>query len=355
MMLTSKEELIETHLGLAQSLAQQVWRSAPHALELDEMRAIANFGLVDAADRWLPYCEKRDFDPNRLEYFKPFVVRRVRGALIDAIRASDWATRSLRTRAKQLQDASSGKVLSYSELARRTGMTEAEVRSTERGMSRRPVSLEAEELELGSEQDVESSVFTQMMLTRVVSTIQRLDADQQVVLALHYFHGMQLQAVAAEMGVSESKASQLHASAVLAVHREMLLAAKQAEGRGKHVSYWQTFQRECYDTAKKSGFHDNDSDEPELGGLQHARRLMLIVCEVTEAFEELRKGADVTEVWFEEGDGAVKKPEGVPVELADVVIRIGDFCEAAGIDLGAAIEAKMAFNKTRERLHGKAF
>jgi RNA polymerase sigma factor for flagellar operon FliA len=223
------EALVHQYQSLAQSLAQQVWRTAPHALEMDELMGIAYLGLVSAAKRWHPYCEERGYSPDALEYFKPFVVRRVRGALIDAIRSSDWATRSLRTRAKALQAAGQDKGLSDTELAQRSGMSVQEVRNTIRGMSQRPVSMEAEELDPVAGRSVESDVFTSDVLNNVVGTIRDLDLDQQVVLTLHYFEGLQLQQVARTMGISESRASQLHAKAVLAVHEQMLTTAQQRE------------------------------------------------------------------------------------------------------------------------------
>lgn len=224
-----QESLIRNHMGLAQSLAMQVWRTAPHALDLDDLRAIAYYGLTMAADRWNPYCAERGFDPGALEYFKPFVVRRVHGALIDAIRASDWATRSLRTKARALQDAGQDKGLSHAELAERTGMTVTEVRATVRGMAQRPVSLEAEELDPDSDHDVESSAFTSEILATVVDVVGTLPGDQQAVVALHYYKGLQLQEVARQMGITESRASQLHAKAVLTVHEAMMVAATHSE------------------------------------------------------------------------------------------------------------------------------
>jgi len=217
--------LIEHYLGLAQSLAQQVWRTAPHALDLDELRAIASLGLVDAADRWHPYCERNNFDPGRVEFFRPFVVRRVHGALIDALRSADWATRSLRTRAKALQEAGSDRGLPETELAERAGMTVAEVRATVRGMAQRPVSLEAVELDPACGHDVESSVAARHILGEVVAAVRGLDRDQQTVVALHYHRGLQLQEVARTMGITESRASQLHAEAVLTIHTVMVAAA----------------------------------------------------------------------------------------------------------------------------------
>jgi len=219
--------LVEQYMGLAQSLAQQVWRTAPHDLELDELRAIAYMGLVDAAHRWYPYCEKRGFSPDALEFFRPFVTRRVYGSLIDAMRSSDWATRSLRTRAKALVDAGADRGLSHTELAERTGMSLAEVRSTIRGMAARPVSLEAEELDIDAQFDVESSVVASRILEKLVEVIQGLDFEQQIVIALHYHEGLQLQQVASLMGITKTRASQLHAEAVLTVHAAMLIAISQ--------------------------------------------------------------------------------------------------------------------------------
>ncbi len=218
--------LVESHLALAQALAQQVWRTAPHALDADELRAIAYLGLVGAVNRWKPYCAEKGYSPEALEFLKPFVVRRVKGALYDAIRASDWATRSLRTRAKALADAGADRGnLTHAQLAERTGMTEAEVRATVRAMAQRPVSLDAEELDPGADDDVESSVFTRTVLDQAVTAIRDLADDQQIVIALHYHRGLQLQEVARAMGITESRASQLHARAVLAIHAAMREAA----------------------------------------------------------------------------------------------------------------------------------
>jgi RNA polymerase sigma factor for flagellar operon FliA len=224
------DQLISEYLGLTQALARQEYRKAPHALELDELTGIAYLGLVSAARRWHAYCQEKNHDPHAVQFFKPFVVQRVRGAIIDAIRKSDWATRSLRTRTKALQNAGQDKGASEQELADRSGLTIKEVRSTIQGMSqRRPMSIEAEELDLTGGVGVESDAFTGHVLGAVVDTIRELEPEQQVVLTLHYFKGLQLQQVAKAMGISESRASQLHARAVLAVHEQMITAVQHRE------------------------------------------------------------------------------------------------------------------------------
>ena len=118
-------------------------------------------------------------------------------------------------------------------------------------------------------------------------------------------------------------------------------------GAKRSISEWQV---DSLATATASGFHDEPySDDPESVALS----FMLINGEVNEAFEEVRDGHELTETYYRPENLA--KPEGVPSELADAVIRIMDFCGKHGINLEEAIETKAAYNKTREFRHGKQF
>ena len=110
--------------------------------------------------------------------------------------------------------------------------------------------------------------------------------------------------------------------------------------------------KDAYGNSKAHGFHENEDREKSI-----PEKLVLIHAEVSEALEHYRtRNADyegvthgLDEVWFD-GKG---KPDGFAVELADVVIRIGDLCGQLGIDLTHAVMQKMAYNKTRPYKHGK--
>ena len=76
-------------------------------------------------------------------------------------------------------------------------------------------------------------------------------------------------------------------------------------------------------------------------------KLMLITTEVAEAAEDVRTGAMRT-VMSDSG-----KPEGLPSELADIVIRVMDVCGGLGIDLDEEIRIKVAYNRRRPAMHNK--
>lgn len=97
----------------------------------------------------------------------------------------------------------------------------------------------------------------------------------------------------------------------------------------------------AYRDAKRAGWHETPRTFGDVVALIHT--------EVSEAFEEYRDGAGPTEVLVDRDTG---KPEGIPIELADVVIRVADYCGEAGIDLAAAIKQKLRFNRVRPHRHG---
>jgi NTP pyrophosphatase (non-canonical NTP hydrolase) len=101
---------------------------------------------------------------------------------------------------------------------------------------------------------------------------------------------------------------------------------------------------ESYTTAVEKGWWaEGEGTDRSIG-----MALMLMVSELSEALEEHRNGKALDEIWYQPNG----KPEGIAVELADVIIRIADLVGHHKMPLVRALTEKLAYNKTREFRHG---
>jgi RNA polymerase sigma factor for flagellar operon FliA len=208
----------------ARAEAWKAFQRAPHALELDELHSIALTGLAQARARWLAYTEKYGYDPHATQFYMAFCLRRIRGAILDAMRANDWVTRSARTRAKKLRDAGEGH-LGEAELIAATGLSAQEIRDTVAAVAARPVSLDAEPQDVAdASEDVEGSAVVTSVLEAVAAAISGLDELSRTLLVLHYHEGLPIPAAAASLGVRPEEARAACERGVCAVHDAMLLA-----------------------------------------------------------------------------------------------------------------------------------
>jgi NTP pyrophosphatase (non-canonical NTP hydrolase) len=114
--------------------------------------------------------------------------------------------------------------------------------------------------------------------------------------------------------------------------------------------------KEVHQNAVNHGWWEKEREFGSLIALMHS--------ELSEALEEYRNGHDLNGTYYscsgKSGDCTLgscsncihNKPEGIPVELADCIIRILDYCGKEGIDIDEAIRIKHEFNKTRPYKHG---
>ena len=150
MLSTQLRSMVEDRVGLARAIAHQEWKKLT-GYDRDDVLSWAYHGLISAAERWPAYCEENNFEPyigDAQSWFDTYATRRIRGAIIDQLRAGDVATRRERKTIKEIM-AKEPDLLPTSwdrespeKIARRTGLPVAEVASALKAMKRAPLPLD---------------------------------------------------------------------------------------------------------------------------------------------------------------------------------------------------------------------
>lgn len=219
--------LIEEHLPLVDHVVQQLSSRFPRHVDRDDLKGAAAAGLVDAAHR---------YDVDTGVPFARYATIRMRGAVIDATRTRDWATRRLRRDLRQIDATSSEleeQLLRHpddAEIAAAMGTDEASVRdrraaavaSTVLTLDRPLTDSEGDHLgdRIVEDDDAwlpEPSLERNELLGTLRTAIAALPELPGRVLVEHHFEGRLLRDIADDLGVTEARASQLRQEALHAL------------------------------------------------------------------------------------------------------------------------------------------
>ncbi len=209
-------------IPFVEQLARRVAATMPHSIDIGDLVQDGVIGLIDAAHR---------FDEARGIKFETFAERRIRGAMIDALRKDAWPRGVRRVRreleaAREKLRASLGHEPSLADLAQEIGSDEKRLGKTivrintiestspfstaenvdEAQLPAVMVPAEPERPDLQYERDE--------VRTRVQNAISTLPPREQRVIALYYYHEVTMKDIGTELGVNESRVSQLHARAI---------------------------------------------------------------------------------------------------------------------------------------------
>lgn len=198
--LNSKQrQLVEDRVGLARAIGHRHWKRLS-GYDRDDIISYAFQGLVMAAQRWEVYCEENGFEAYEGEagsWFDTYASRRINGAIIDALRSADPATRRERALIKQILAA--GVNLSSpwehepaESIARRAGMDVADVKKAIAALVRMPVSMEetSEDAWPADPVCVVDDALEAGLCSRVVVAIRAMPELHQQVVAMAFYANM---------------------------------------------------------------------------------------------------------------------------------------------------------------------
>jgi RNA polymerase sigma factor for flagellar operon FliA len=219
------DALIEEHLPLVQHVLYQIAAHFPRHADRDELAQAATLGLVEAAHR---------FDPARGVPFERWAAVRIRGAILDSVRALDFAPRSLRAASRQLEEAKSnllvelGRTPTDAETAELLGMSHGELGDLQARVHRALVlSLDAPSASdedgdaltiADSVTDADPDACTLLESRELVAylhdAVDLLPERLRIVVTGYFMNGRSSAELAGELGVTESRVSQLRSEAL---------------------------------------------------------------------------------------------------------------------------------------------
>jgi len=222
----ARERLILHYAPLVKYVASRVATGLPASVEQADLVSYGMFGLIDALEK---------FDLERGNKFETYAIPRIKGAIIDELRAMDWVPRSVRFKAREIEKAYADletqlkRAPTEHEIAERLGMSLRELHDVINQISFVQVLQLDEILTVGGDRGEQVSLMDTLADRSVDPTtglegqetrgllsaaINSLSEREKIVVTLYYFEGLTLSEIGDILGVTESRVCQIHTKAV---------------------------------------------------------------------------------------------------------------------------------------------
>lgn len=222
----TKDEIIIEYAPLIKYIAQKIASRLPSNIELDDLISCGVIGLMDAIEK---------FDPSRDNKFKTYAEFRVRGAILDELRAQDWVPRSIREKAKMIErsyaklESELGRPATDEEMCKELNCTQEEFHDLlnkaksvsllniddSATFNRGDKKLIAGLMEDSRAANPFTAVSYKNSRDKIKEGIQSLPEKQRLVLSLYYYEDLNLKEIGQVLDVTESRVSQLHTQAIM--------------------------------------------------------------------------------------------------------------------------------------------
>jgi RNA polymerase sigma factor for flagellar operon FliA len=222
----ARERLILHYAPLVKYVASRVATGLPASVEQADLVSYGMFGLIDALTK---------FEPARGNKFETYAIPRIKGAIIDELRAMDWVPRSVRFKAREIEKAVADlesmlkRAPAEKEVAERLGVTVSELHDVINQISFVSVLALDELLSVGNDRGEQVSLLDtladkgtdptlgvegQETRALLAGAINSLSEREKIVVTLYYFEGLTLAEIGDILGVTESRVCQIHTKAV---------------------------------------------------------------------------------------------------------------------------------------------
>jgi RNA polymerase sigma factor for flagellar operon FliA len=218
-----RNRLVIQHAPLVKYVVGRVRSGLPQNVDWNDLVSEGVAGLIDAIEK---------FRPERGVQFQTYAVLRIRGAVIDGLRATDWVPRAVRADIRKIEhtraalEADYGRSPEDAEIAAGMGVSVSELQDIYSKASYAGVaSLDV----IGMNEDLGPTVpgpsdDDDDMRNALAQVVRQLPERDQIIIALYYYEGLTLAEIGEVLGVTESRVSQLHARTALALRGKLAAA-----------------------------------------------------------------------------------------------------------------------------------